>query len=369
MKCWRTCGPRLAGGLKDRHSTFHTPTLVTSADGWPEPRTVVLRLADESTRTLGCHTRLDAAKAGQIRRSPRVAWHVYDRTLKLQVVLRGEATVSTDDDLAEARWRATGHGSRACYRREPRSGVEVSGWQASERGDGRDRFAVVRSVIFEIDWLHPALSGPPAMAADPPVWKLAGRAGRPVNHNRLKKQGRAFPGCGGCGRVRSEPPCSRSCHNKVRGLRPKTVERRLNVLLVEDNDVERAQHPARLPAGPAGITTSSSSIRRTRPSPCWRDEDAERVLPHNRRLILLDLNLPGMSGFEFLRRLRGDADLVSTPVVILTSSDIDRDKVEAYRFNVAGYLIKPVGAGGVLQARPGARRLLDHQRVPASAVR
>jgi DNA-binding response OmpR family regulator len=67
------------------------------------------------------------------------------------------------------------------------------------------------------------------------------------------------------------------------------------------------------------------------------------TLPRHRRLILLDLNLPQISGFDFLRNLRSDPQLVTTPVVVLTSSDIDRDKVEAYRFNVAGYLIKPVG--------------------------
>lgn len=61
-----------------------------------------------------------------------------------------------------------------------------------------------------------------------------------------------------------------------------------------------------------------------------------------RRLVLLDLNMPRMNGIEFLRALRGDEELRSTSVVVLTTSNEERDKVEAYKLNVAGYLVKPV---------------------------
>jgi CheY-like chemotaxis protein len=61
-----------------------------------------------------------------------------------------------------------------------------------------------------------------------------------------------------------------------------------------------------------------------------------------RRIVLLDLNMPKMNGIEFLRELRSDPALASTPVVVLTTSNNDRDKIEAYNFNVAGYLVKPV---------------------------
>lgn len=66
------------------------------------------------------------------------------------------------------------------------------------------------------------------------------------------------------------------------------------------------------------------------------------VVPNQRRLILLDLNMPKMSGLEFLNELRKDSQLMSTPVIVLTTSDEDRDRVEAYNFNVAGYILKPV---------------------------
>ena len=65
-------------------------------------------------------------------------------------------------------------------------------------------------------------------------------------------------------------------------------------------------------------------------------------IPRERRLILLDLNMPRMNGIEFLRELRADDELQLTPVVVLTTSDDERDKIKAYNLNVAGYLLKPV---------------------------
>ena len=66
------------------------------------------------------------------------------------------------------------------------------------------------------------------------------------------------------------------------------------------------------------------------------------LMPLERRIILLDLNMPKMNGIEFLRELRSDPELKPIPVIVLTTSNEDRDKVEAYNLNVAGYILKPV---------------------------
>ena len=66
------------------------------------------------------------------------------------------------------------------------------------------------------------------------------------------------------------------------------------------------------------------------------------AIPGPRRLILLDLNMPKMNGLEFLRALRADPALRSLSVVVLTTSDDERDRIEAYNLNVAGYILKPV---------------------------
>jgi len=59
-------------------------------------------------------------------------------------------------------------------------------------------------------------------------------------------------------------------------------------------------------------------------------------------LILLDLNMPGMGGKEFLRRIKEDPQLDTIPVVILTTSDAEQDILESYKLQCSGYIKKPV---------------------------
>jgi CheY-like chemotaxis protein len=60
------------------------------------------------------------------------------------------------------------------------------------------------------------------------------------------------------------------------------------------------------------------------------------------RIILLDINMPKMNGIEFLKELRSDPVLHSISVFIMTTSNDDKDKFDAYNLNVAGYIVKPV---------------------------
>lgn len=57
-------------------------------------------------------------------------------------------------------------------------------------------------------------------------------------------------------------------------------------------------------------------------------------------LILLDLNMPAMNGFEFLDELRDDPDLRDSIVFVLTTSSAETDRARSYRKNVAGYIVK-----------------------------
>ncbi len=59
-------------------------------------------------------------------------------------------------------------------------------------------------------------------------------------------------------------------------------------------------------------------------------------------VILLDLNMPKMNGVEFLKIVKGDLSLKKIPVVVLTTSNEERDIVESFKLGVAGYIIKPV---------------------------
>lgn len=57
-------------------------------------------------------------------------------------------------------------------------------------------------------------------------------------------------------------------------------------------------------------------------------------------IVLLDLNMPRMNGFEFLDIIRADPRLKPTIVFVLTTSNADSDKLKAYDRNVAGYIVK-----------------------------
>ena len=59
-------------------------------------------------------------------------------------------------------------------------------------------------------------------------------------------------------------------------------------------------------------------------------------------IILLDLNMPKMNGIEFLRIVKQDEKLRRIPVVVLTTSEEEQDKVESFDLGVAGYMLKPV---------------------------
>ncbi len=115
------------------------------------------------------------------------------------------------------------------------------------------------------------------------------------------------------------------------------TDRALNIVLVDDDDVD--------------VMNVQRAFAKSKIShPIWVAQDGISALallrsgevPATRRLVLLDLNMPRMNGIEFLRELRADKRLRMTPVVVLTTSNDDRDKVEAYNLNVAGYVLKPV---------------------------
>ncbi len=119
-------------------------------------------------------------------------------------------------------------------------------------------------------------------------------------------------------------------------------EKAINILLVEDDEVDvmnvkRAFKKNKIP-NPLYIASNGLEALAM-----LRSSDGQApVIPKSRRLILLDLNMPKMNGLEFLHELRADSELQVTPVIVLTTSDEDRDRIEAYHLNVAGYILKPV---------------------------
>jgi CheY-like chemotaxis protein len=116
-----------------------------------------------------------------------------------------------------------------------------------------------------------------------------------------------------------------------------TTAKPLHILLVEDDQIDQ-------------MNIKRAFERNKIMNPLYMAENGLEALemlrdgrvPDERRLILLDLNMPKMNGIEFLKSLREDPALSHTPVVVLTTSNDEQDKVQAYDLNVAGYLLKPV---------------------------
>lgn len=67
--------------------------------------------------------------------------------------------------------------------------------------------------------------------------------------------------------------------------------------------------------------------------------DRESPRPH---LVLLDLNLPGRSGHEVLEEIKSDAELKTIPVVVLSTSEAQRDVVKAYFLGANSFVSKPM---------------------------
>lgn len=60
-------------------------------------------------------------------------------------------------------------------------------------------------------------------------------------------------------------------------------------------------------------------------------------------VILLDLRLPKVDGLEVLQTVKSNVDLLSIPVIVLTSSEVEKDISESYDHHANSYLVKPVG--------------------------
>lgn len=131
---------------------------------------------------------------------------------------------------------------------------------------------------------------------------------------------------------------------------PEKLCKEVNLLLIEDDDIDatslkRALHKLKLL------------------NPIYRARDGLEALELLRGgeipspyIILLDLNMPRMSGLEFLEEIRADPILTQAVVFVLTTSKSDEDILAAYREHVAGYLLKQRMDNDFLQVVG----LLDH---------
>ena len=70
-------------------------------------------------------------------------------------------------------------------------------------------------------------------------------------------------------------------------------------------------------------------------------------------LVLLDLNMPQKSGKEVLSEMKADPHLAAIPVVILTTSEVERDVVTSYKLGAVGFVTKPIDTESLFKAIRG----------------
>ena len=114
------------------------------------------------------------------------------------------------------------------------------------------------------------------------------------------------------------------------------AKNKLKILLVEDDKVDVMT-----------VKRALKDINVTNPLKIVGNgvEALEYLRDRNNRkpgIILLDLNMPRMNGIEFLKIVKHDEMLRKIPVVVLTTSKEEQDKIESFNLGVAGYMIKPV---------------------------
>lgn len=131
---------------------------------------------------------------------------------------------------------------------------------------------------------------------------------------------------------------------------------KVNILLVDDDDVaaEAVVRSLRKHAMDFPVTLARDGMEALE----ILNQTHPDLMIEKPYLILLDLNMPRMNGFEFLQEIRGDEKLHDSIVFVLTTSDADSDKARAYRENIAGYMVK--SAVGPQFAKLAA--LLDNYR-------
>jgi pyridoxine/pyridoxamine 5'-phosphate oxidase len=169
----RSCWDELGRGVVDRRHGFHVPTLASIAcDGAPCSRAVVLRRVDAERCEIQCHTDARSGKVAEFARDPRVAWHFYDESRKLQLRVSAVAEFIVHGPRADDAWAASALSSRRCYL-APRAPGSVCDAPSPNLPEAvRDRrpteeetlparanFGVVLTRATAIDWLSLASDG------------------------------------------------------------------------------------------------------------------------------------------------------------------------------------------------------------------
>ena len=121
------------------------------------------------------------------------------------------------------------------------------------------------------------------------------------------------------------------------------MPREVEILLVEDNpsDLELAMHALKKYNLANNIEIKRDGAEALDFIFC-QGKYAERDIEEIPKIILLDLKLPKIDGLEVLNKIKSNPQTRNIPVVVMTSSNQERDIVESYELGVNSYIVKPV---------------------------
>jgi len=162
-----------ARATDDPKHPFRLPVISTASPSLgSDARIVVLRRADVSSRSLEFYTDLRSKKIVELMADPRVFWVFWDPVHQIQLRIRSQARIHSDDPLADDRWRTCPLGSRVIFLTEWASGTSIERSQeqspppwpgrtisAEESERGRPHFAVVRCAVDYVDFYEIAAEG------------------------------------------------------------------------------------------------------------------------------------------------------------------------------------------------------------------
>ena len=108
------------------------------------------------------------------------------------------------------------------------------------------------------------------------------------------------------------------------------------ILLVEDDRVDAMTVIRALKE--INVTNTLAHVENGEEALAYLNDDTKE----NPCIILLDLNMPRMNGIEFLNIVKKDDAVKNIPVIVLTTSKDEGDRLESFNLSVAGYMVKPV---------------------------